>query len=91
VSWEWECIIPSHGNGDDLFGMGRNGNAAVPKIFRPIVSVHVSYFVAVFRLLLAYLFCWISILMDRVRLIMTASRYHNAIEVTFDAKMALSK
>jgi len=43
------------------------------------VFVHISYSVAIFRLLLACLFCKASLLMDRVRLI----RLSKAMQITF--------
>jgi len=52
---EWECIRLSHGNwnGNELSGVRRNGNIAVPEIFRLILFVYVSYSIAIFWLFLA--------------------------------------
>ena len=41
-----------------------NGNANVPKLSRAIAFVHVFYFVATLRILLACLFGWANLLMD---------------------------
>lgn len=59
IQLEMRMYKPSHGNenanGNDLSGVGSNGNAIVPKIDNLTVFVRVSYFVGIFELLLACL------------------------------------
>jgi len=58
---EWKGIIPSNGdekrNGNKS-GMGRNWNTILIAIFRALVFVHASYFVALIRLISVCFFRW---------------------------------
>lgn len=65
-----ECVSLSHGNANDPSVAERNGNVNVPEISRSIVVIGVSYFVAIFRLILARLYCQVRLPMHRIGPIM---------------------